>query len=130
MTYDFCEDLLSDLHKDAYGSRPSNSFWREWSHADNDRKQDIWDGLIEDLGAEMARQEAEHIAAIQQLEAHVQRNMDLGAPDRDTAIRWIIQSLDLSEDDMRYGGSYVCYKLGLPYDMASNFTPIMEGMSQ
>ena len=130
MTYDFCEELFSDLYKDAYGSRPTADMWRQWEDAPDSVKQDIWDTMMRDLAAEDARREQEYVAAVQQLEAHVQRNMDLGAPDRDTAIRWIIQSLDLSEDDMRYGGSYVCYKLGLPYDMASNFTPIMEGMSQ
>lgn len=126
--YTFDEQILSDLHKDAYGHRPSNSFWREWSHADDDSKQQIWDSLLEDLEDEMKSKREAEVAAIQHLEANVQRNMDLGAPDRETAIRWILQSLDLSEMDMQYGGTYVCYELNLPFDMAPTFDPIMKEM--
>ncbi len=48
-TYTFDEQILSDLHKDAYGSSPSNGFWRQWSHSTMDEKQDIWDGILFDL---------------------------------------------------------------------------------
>ena len=43
--YTFDEQTLSDLHKDARGSRPrSDWFWDAWNQADNDGKQAIWDG--------------------------------------------------------------------------------------
>ena len=128
MSYTFDEQILSDLHKDAYGSRPSNGFWRQWNHYNDDEKQDAWDGILYDLEIEMKNKELEHMAAIQHLEANVQRNMAMGAPDRETAIRWVLQSLDLSEMDMQYGGSYVCYELGLPFDMAPVFDPILKEM--
>jgi predicted Fe-S protein YdhL (DUF1289 family) len=48
--YDFDADILSDLHKDAYGFRPrSEEFWAEWDSADNDGKQRIWDRILDDL---------------------------------------------------------------------------------
>ena len=38
--YTFDEQTLSDLHKDARGSRPrSDLFWDAWNEADNDGKQ-------------------------------------------------------------------------------------------
>jgi predicted Fe-S protein YdhL (DUF1289 family) len=48
--YDFDADILSDLHKDAYGFRPrSEEFWNAWDSADDDGKQRIWDRILDDL---------------------------------------------------------------------------------
>ena len=48
--YTFDENTLSDLHKDARGSRPrSDFFWDTWNQADNDGKQAIWDGLVDEM---------------------------------------------------------------------------------
>lgn len=127
MSYTFDANLFSDLHKDAYGFRPRGHRFYDPSTTDDERQQ-IWDYVCADLDAEIEREQREHMAAIQHLEANVQRNMDLGAPDRETAIRWVIQSLDLDEIDMQYGGSRVCYELGLPFDMAPTFDPIMKEM--
>lgn len=127
MSYTFDANLFSDLHKDAYGFRPRGHRFYDASTTDDERQQ-IWDYVCADLDAELLRQEREYMTAIQHLEANVQRNMDLGAADRETAIRWVIQSLDLSDLDLQYGGSIVCYELGLPFDMAPTFDPIMKEM--
>jgi hypothetical protein len=128
MQYTFDEQIVSDLHKDAYGFRPREYFWAEWNNSTDDEKQTIWDGLCADLDAEIQREQQEQAAAVAHFEANVQRNMDLGAPSTEDAIRWILQSLDLSEYDLAYGGSYVCYELGLPYNMATTFDPIIKEM--
>lgn len=48
--YTFNADVLSDLHKDAYGFRPrSEEFWNAWDSADDDGKQRIWDRILDDL---------------------------------------------------------------------------------
>lgn len=49
MNYTFDERSVSDLHKDAYGFRPGESFWTEWQASDMDGKQALWDLMIEDL---------------------------------------------------------------------------------
>jgi hypothetical protein len=54
MEYTFVEREVSDLHKDAYGFRPSYDFWREWELSDNDGKQAIWDGMIDSLESDEA----------------------------------------------------------------------------
>ena len=128
MTYTFDEQIVSDLHKDAYGFRPREYFWAEWNNSTDAEKQVIWDRLCAALDAEIERERQEQEAAMAHFEAHVRHNMELGAPDRNTAIRWIIQSLDLDDMDMQYGGSRVCYDLSLPYSMASIFDPIMKEM--
>ena len=52
--------------------------------------------------------------------------LGLGAPDRQTAIRWIVESLELTENDLCYGADYVCYCLGLPYSCSTLFTEAVD----
>jgi hypothetical protein len=47
-TYTFDENLVSDIHKDAYGFRPRDGFWSRWSNATIDQKQVIWDELLDE----------------------------------------------------------------------------------
>lgn len=121
MTYTYDENIVSDLHKDAYGFRPLEGFWRHWNESTMDQKQVIWDKLLRDLDREIEAEKKRHEMAIAEFEDLIRTNISCGAGDRETAIRWIVDSLDLSETDKMYGGEYVCYLLGLPYSMEKEF---------
>jgi hypothetical protein len=64
--------------------------------------------------------------AIADFEARLDSLVQLGATDRDMAIRWVVGGLELSETDLCYGADYVCYCLGLPYSMSGAFTEAVE----
>ena len=113
-TYD--ETIVSDLHKDAYGFRPSQYWWQEWKASDEDGKQAIWDYLCEAVDAEIVAQKVRDDEALKDFEARVEQTIQLGAPDRDTAIRWIVEGLGLTENDLWYGAEYVCHRLHLSLD--------------
>ena len=57
MNYTFDELSVSDLHKDAYGFRPSESFWQEWTLANDDEKQYLWDSMIDVLNSDLIDEE-------------------------------------------------------------------------
>ena len=82
--------------------------------ANADTRQAIWDDLIEELDEAMAREKEEQQLAIAEFEHRVMETIRHGAGDRKTAIRWIVDGLDVDGDY-----SYACYKLGLPYEMAT-----------
>lgn len=126
MSYTFDENIVSDLHKDAYGFRPSSYFWDNWKNSTDDQKQVIWDDLLRELDAEMERERNAQLQAVAAFETMVQRNLEHGAQSREDAIRWVVQGLGLDEMDLRYGGSRVCYELGLPFAMESLFDDICE----
>ena len=42
MAYTFDENLVSDLHKDAYGFRPSQSFWATFAASNGVQFGLIW----------------------------------------------------------------------------------------
>lgn len=49
MQYTYNEIEVSDLHKEAYGFRPSHHFWQEWELSDANGKQALWDSMIDAL---------------------------------------------------------------------------------
>ena len=113
-TYD--ESIISDLHKDVYGFRPRQDWWANWNAITEDAKQAIWDYLCDECDAQIVAQKVRDDEALKDFQARVEQTMKLGAPDRDTAILWIVDSLDLSDNDLWYGAEYVCHRLHLSYD--------------
>lgn len=111
MGYTFDMDSYSDLHKDTYGFRPRYEWDRFYRpETTDDERQKMWDNLIEAHSLEMDREEAREKQAIADFEALVVTTMGYGAPDRETAIRWIVDGYDDP-----YDAGYVCYRLGIPY---------------
>lgn len=127
--YTFNEQTVSDLHKDARGWRPREYFWETWEAASDDEKQEIWDGLCNELNMEMERERKAEERAVSEFEKQVARNLSYGAADRQQAIRWIVESLDPSQVDLMYGGSWVCWELGLPYSMEDEFKDVCKELA-
>lgn len=122
--YTYDENLFSDLHKEAYGCRPTSWAWAEWREASPSQKQVLWDELCEAHERVIEEEKARHEEAVKDFESRVADLMAIGARDRETAIRWLVESLNLSEIDKMYGSSYICFELGLPYSMSSTFEQI------
>jgi predicted Fe-S protein YdhL (DUF1289 family) len=116
MIYTFDENIVSDLFKDTYGFRPREAFWSEWNAASDDRKQAIWDNLLVNLEAEMQAEKAREERAIVRFEARVAETIELGAQDRATALRWIMEA-DKADGDFEY----LAYLNGLSYRYFKNY---------
>ena len=116
MAYTFDEMIVSDLHKDARGFRPSEYFWEEWTQCGDDNRQAMWDSLLRELEDEMARQKDAYARAEILFHQRVQGAMLIGAPDEVTAIRWILEAEEFTEYDLAYGKDYVAFHFGLSYE--------------
>ena len=55
--YTFDENLISDLHKDAYGFRPDMSFWATFAAFNPDQKQALWDSMLAHLNCNIEKME-------------------------------------------------------------------------
>jgi hypothetical protein len=81
-------NLFSDAHKDAYGFRPRYNT-SSWTIEDFDRE-------IRDCSREIFREEErsrqQGLQCQREFEEAVQANLDLGAADRATAIRWFFEA--------------------------------------
>jgi hypothetical protein len=113
--YTFDEQIVSDLHKDARGHRPTEYFWEEWTQCGDDTRQAMWDNLLEELAAETARQKDAYARAEIDFHQRVQGTMLAGAKDELTAIRWILEAEQFTNSDLAYGSDYVAWHFGLPY---------------
>jgi hypothetical protein len=118
--YTFDADLFSDLHKSAYGFRPRGHRFYDPATTDDER-QVMWDQTIADFNVEMDAQAERESQALFNLNALIHKNIALGAKDREQAIKWIVQSLNPDHQDLCYGGSWVCYELGLAFSQQHLF---------
>ena len=96
-----------DMYKDAYGVRPRGIDTSAWTLEEFEAEFKMLGRIIEQ--EEIARKEAE-AEATAKFEQHVTNTICMGAKDRATALRWI---MDASQADGDW--EYFCFLNGLPY---------------
>lgn len=96
----------SDMHKDAYGSRPRGAMPRtvEEYRVEMDTMQKI-------IEADIAREAEEQAADVRNFEAYVETTMTAHGCDRQRAIEYIMEAEECNGDS-----EYLCYRMNLPYD--------------
>ncbi len=109
MAYTFDENIVSDLHKDAFGFRPSQSWWYGWTHASDEGKQHEWDHMLKALERANEEDREREDRAIKAFEDRV-ANLIHSGTNRERVIAWLIEAEDVSGDV-----DHFCYKHGLPY---------------
>ena len=129
MTYTFDEKIVSDLHKDAYGFRPSAGWWDCWNFQNDEGKQAAWNTLLDDLEQSIARERRAEAEAMISLHQRIQGVMLLGAKDEVQALKWIMEAEEFDDHDLRYGPSYFCFHFGLSYS-AANELPIQAAINE
>jgi len=107
-------------HKDAFGVKGRHYDFEAMSLEDLRSEADYISRSVKEQMELEANMEAEAVA---RYEASIREYMQMGAEDRDTAIRWLLQAEGLENE---YDPSYVCYSLGLPYEMAKEFEAHMK----
>jgi len=69
MTFTFSSDLISDLHKDAYGFRPSADFMDWWNNQLTDKGRQVeWEYLCKKVEQDIEREKEEAQAAVDEFE--------------------------------------------------------------
>ena len=113
--YSFDENVVSDLYKDAYGSRPREGFWDNWDNASADQKQAIWDDLLAAADAENEREELMRQEAIVDLENRIKfmQSTIVGAS-REDCVRYLHDVYKTNGDV-----AYLEFNLGVPYGYIS-----------
>ena len=96
-----------DMYKDAHGVRPRGIDTSTWTMQDFQLEFASLEAVI--VREEANRQVAEK-EAVDKFEQHVTNTICMGARDRETALRWIMDASNANGD-----WEYLCYDLGLPY---------------
>ena len=108
--YTFCNELVSDLHKDAYGFRPTEYFWEEWTQASDEVKQEIWDRLLVTMDEQEKAEQRREEQALVTFRATLRKVMNEQGVDWRTAMRWLMQADDEQDVD------HWLWKQGLSYE--------------
>jgi hypothetical protein len=112
------ESTLSDLYKDAFGFRPGPDYRSRWEAMTESERDAEWDGLLWSVEDSMTRDREEQARAVRSYRKGLADMMELGAPDEAAAKRWFLDSVNLAGEP---DPGYVCFSLGLPYSMESEF---------
>jgi hypothetical protein len=102
-------------HKDAFGVKGRHYDFNSMSTEELRAEADYISRSVKEQMELEARMERE---AVERFEASIEEYMQMGAEDRATAIRWLLQAEGL---DKEYDAGYICYNLGLPYSMEKEF---------
>ena len=92
MTFTYCDDLISDFHKDVDGYRPRESFWNEWETLTPTQKQTIWDEYDRVSELQVIETKVQEERDVAKFEDRVQDVINIGAGNRKTALKWIADS--------------------------------------
>ena len=98
MTYTFDENIVSDLHKEAYGFRPREGWWNMWAAFNADQKQATWDSLIADLDDAIEQQEKQEAQALVEFKSLLKDTMNICNCDWKNALRILIEAEGMSTD--------------------------------
>lgn len=110
-TYTYDLYGFGELHKDAYGFRPSELYYTWMQTATPNELQAEWDRLIKAAELAIEEDKRRQKEAVESFEALVQKTIDAGAGDRQTALRWIMDRSNCNGD-----WDLLCYEYGLPYN--------------
>ena len=108
-TFTFNSAVVSDLHKDAYGFRPSADFWQEWNNTSDSNRQCIWDRLLQTLEISLEQERESQQLAIQRFENQVTEMLPQ-YHDRAAVIQAMMEKHHSGNDY-----EYFCFTQGLPY---------------
>ena len=101
------QSIFWDMYKDAHGIRPRGIDTSTWTLEQFQQEFEYLGRIIADNENQRKVFEAEAIA---KFEKHVTDTICMGARDRETALRWIMDASNANGD-----WEYLCYDLGLPY---------------
>ena len=124
--YTFDADTVSDLYKDVYGSRPSTYFWRKWNDYTDDQKQEAWDELVDSLAAENEAQRLREERGLAAFEKDIVGAIEMGAPDRAAAIRWLAGAFEGHYCGPRDLAETVCWNYGMPWSTATEIEECLK----
>lgn len=113
--FTYSDDIISDLHKDARGFRPTEAFWNAWNFQDDEGKQTVWNILIDELEETMAEDRRREAEALENFEAQIKEMRKLGAETTRQAIKWVFHAEGMDRYDLQYGADYVAYHFGMSY---------------
>ena len=120
MTYTYDDNLISDLHKDCWGTRPSVYYMSTWKAMTPDQKQGEWEYMCAQLEENEIREAEAEQKAYDAWTSHIFNIMSLCNCTRADAIRYDMMAEDVGNDIGHY-----CYRKGLAFRRESELANLL-----
>jgi len=88
-------ELISELHKDARGVKPTEGFMMMFHDMTQAQKQETWNNLCEELEDREARRQRYENIALEEFEARLNGMVEEYGISLATALRWDMESFDV-----------------------------------
>ena len=113
--FTYSDDIISDLHKDAYGFRPSQRFFDDWAEYTPAEKQEVWDMLCTEMERSMKEQAESEAAALVEFRKTVAAQMALCNVTWTKAVDYLA---DAEDCDIEYDQDfdYFLWNQGIGYE--------------
>ena len=113
--FTYSDDIISDLHKDARGFRPSEYFWEEWTQSPAEVKQKIWDMLCKEMEDGERQRAIDEADALVKFREQVAATMKFCDCDWKKAVEFLADAED-DDVDCEQGFDYFLWKQGIGYN--------------
>jgi hypothetical protein len=113
--FTYSDNIVSDLHKDAYGFRPSQRFFDDWAEYTPAEKQEVWDMLCTEMERSMKEQAESEAAALVEFRKTVAAQMALCNVTWTKAVDYLA---DAEDCDIEYDQDfdYFLWNQGIGYE--------------
>jgi len=101
MIQNFSERLIAELHKDAYGYRPTQSFWDTFACFNVDQKRAMWDRILADICHSVEADRHNEQLAVDRFEKEVQHRMSYGSS-REKIVTWMLYQAGCLNDPEQF----------------------------
>ena len=112
----YCDNIISDLHKDARGYRPRRAFMEMWNESTPQTKQEVWDMLCEEMDLSQKEQKRAEIEALSELRINLREVMNTCHCNWKKALVYLAdaEGEDIDHDEQTF--DFFLWKQGIGYD--------------
>lgn len=127
MAFCFDDNLISDVHKDAYGFRPSQSFMEKWDGMNRVHKQLLWDELCDTIDEGIKAEEEQEAKALVDLRKGVRSTMNALKCNWKLALRLLIVN-ERCDPECDQDFCHALWKMDIGFNDRQNIFKLYRGV--
>jgi|TARA_R100000081_G_C4661967_1_gene88082 hypothetical protein len=124
--YTYEDNLISDLHKDARGHRPSYGFMLMWDDLSPAQKQEKWDSLCEEMEESIEMEKQMEKVSLDEFRKTLRATMKTTGTNWKRALFFLAQAEDINIEDNSQEFSHFLWRQGIGYEDRNKICKLYE----
>ena len=124
--YTYEDNLISDLHKDARGHRPSYGFMLMWNDLSPAQKQEKWDSLCEEMEESIEMEKQMEKVSLDEFRKTLRATMKTTGTNWKRALFFLAQAEDINIEDNSQEFSHFLWRQGIGYEDRNKICKLYE----